>query len=442
MAKHKKRNRTSARDRPVSLSQRQGAASSLGDGAFARKGAGAPMNSTRSVMLCSQDAWNVLCCDGYKPLTECAEVKMCINAYARAVASMTIHLMQNVKNGDVRIRNGLSRKVDISPAPHMGRTNFMFLIVRQMMERGNMLVYPEYRSGYLEWLRPLKPSRVQMVDEEDGFHVLYNGRMLTEDELLNFVYNPDPDRPWCGLGITVDVGEMVKAIRQAGSTRQALLESPAPSVIVKVSEVAQDLQTPEGRDKLTRKYLQNNRNGEPWIIPGEAMEVTTVKPLSIADLAIKDNLELDKRAVAAMLGIPAFMVGVGAYNDVEYKNFVAAKLPFVTEIIEQELNRGLLIADDLHFRLNKRSLMAYSIGDLTALGQAMVDRMALRRNEWRDMLDLPPDDEMEDLLALENYLPEDRLGDQKKLNPKGGGTDGKATDPSDAPADESAAEGG
>lgn len=418
MAKHKKRNRTSARDRPI---QQQ-----------------------RSVMLCSQDAWNVLCCDGYKPLTECAEVKMCINAYARAVASMTIHLMQNVKNGDVRIRNGLSRKVDISPAPHMGRTNFMFLIVRQMMERGNMLVYPEYRGGYLEWLRPLKPSRAQMVDEEDGFHVLYNGRALQEDELLNFVYNPDPDKPWRGQGITVDVGEMVKSLRQTGSTRQALLESPAPSVIVKVSELAEELQTPEGKDKLTRKYLQNNRNGEPWIIPGEAMEVTTVKPLSIADLAIKDNLELDKRAVAAMIGIPAFMVGVGAYNDVEYKNFIAAKLPFVTEIIEQELNRGLLIADDLHFRLNKRSLMAYSIGDLTSLGQAMVDRMALRRNEWRDMLDLPPDDEMEDLLALENYIPEDRLGDQKKLNPtkEGGEDSGKETDPTDTPDDESAAEGG
>ena len=46
--------------------------------------------------------------------------------------------------------------------------------------------------------------------------------------------------------------------------------------------------------------------------------------------------------------------------------------------------------------------------------------MALRRNEWRSWLNLPPDEEMQDLLALENYLPEDRLGDQKKLNPKEG----------------------
>ena len=51
----------------------------------------------------------------------------------------------------------------------------------------------------------------------------------------------------------------------------------------------------------------------------------------------------------------------------------------------------------------------------------MVDRMAMRRNEWRDWVGLPPDEDMSDLLALENYIPADRVGDQKKLN--GGGED-------------------
>jgi hypothetical protein len=45
----------------------------------------------------------------------------------------------------------------------------------------------------------------------------------------------------------------------------------------------------------------------------------------------------------------------------------------------------------------------------------MVDRMAMRRNEWRDWMGLEPDEEMDELLALENYIPADRLGDQKKL---------------------------
>ena len=45
--------------------------------------------------------------------------------------------------------------------------------------------------------------------------------------------------------------------------------------------------------------------------------------------------------------------------------------------------------------------------------------MAMRRNELRDWIGLEPDDEMDELLALENYIPASKLGDQKKLN-KGG----------------------
>ena len=409
MAKHKKRTRTPNRDPTNSLSQ-------------------------RAVMLCSQDAWTVLCQDGYKPLAECSEVKMCINAYARAVATMTIHLMQNVRNGDVRIRNELSRKVDITPAPNIGRTNLMYMVVRQMMETGNMILFPEYRNGYLEWLRPLPPSQRQLVEDGDSYCVQYNGRRLYPDEVVNFTYNPDPERPWLGLGVTVDVGDMVKALRKANGTRQSLLESPAPSIIVKVTDLAEDFKRPDAQDKMADKYLQNAKDGKPWFIPGEALDVTTVQPLSLNDLAIKDNLELDKRAVAAMLGIPAYMVGVGAYNEKENNNFVATKLPFITQIIEQELTGKLIISHDMHFRMNKRSLMSYALADLTTMGKEMTDRMALRRNEWRELMGFPPDDEMDELLALENYIPADRLGDQKKL--KGGANDGKKTDPPDDGADD------
>ena len=54
--------------------------------------------------------------------------------------------------------------------------------------------------------------------------------------------------------------------------------------------------------------------------------------------------------------------------------------------------------------------------------------MAMRRNELRDWLGLPPDAEMDELLALENYIPADRLGDQEKLKGGESGDDKGETD--------------
>ena len=90
-------------------------------------------------------------------------------------------------------------------------------------------------------------------------------------------------------------------------------------------------------------------------------------------------------------------------------------------ILEQELTNKLLISDQMYWKFNARSLYNYSITDLINAGKEMVDRMAMRRNEWRDWLGMSPDPEMDELLALENYIPADRLGDQKKL--EGGESD-------------------
>lgn len=92
----------------------------------------------------------------------------------------------------------------------------------------------------------------------------------------------------------------------------------------------------------------------------------------------------------------------------------------VAKSIEQELTRKLLFSPDLYWRFNNRSLLSYDIGELVTAGSEMVDRMALRRNEWRDWIGLPPDEDMDELLALENYIPADRLGDQAKLTGGGG----------------------
>lgn len=167
------------------------------------------------------------------------------------------------------------------------------------------------------------------------------------------------------------------------------------------------------------RFVDSNDRGVPWIIPAETMELQQIKPLTVSDLAIKENLELDIKRIAGIYRVPAFMVGVGDFNRDEYDNFITTTVMSIAQVIEQELTRKLLYSPDYHITFNPRSLHSYSITELVSAGKELVDRMAMRRNEWRDWLGLSPDEDMEELLALENYIPADRLGDQKKLKGEG-----------------------
>lgn len=373
------------------------------------------------IALTSPDAWKILCTDGYRPIMKCPEVQMCINVYADLISSMTLRLMRNTENGDIRVKNELSRLLDINPNRYMTHMTFFQTIVRALMENGNQITYPSYRAGgFLTSLKPLEPMQTSIVPiGTEDYVVNYAGRMLQPDEVLHFILNPDPDQPFVGKGYQASLRDIVRSLRQANATRKALQESPAPSIIVKVDGLTEEFRSPEGRAKLGAQFIDASENGRPWFIPAEAFSVDQVKPLNMTDLAIKDSLELDKRSIAAIFGIPAFLVGVGEFKLEEYQLFVTTRLMAVARIIEQTMTKGLLWSEDLYLSFNPRSLYNYSLNDLVNVGKEMVDRMAMRRNEWRDWMGLPPDPDMDELLALENYVPADRLGDQKKLN--GGG---------------------
>ena len=368
--------------------------------------------------LCSPDAFETLTCQGYTSLAHNPEIAAGVDTIARLIGSMTIQLMENQPDGDVRVKNELSRKIDIDPNSYTTREQFIHWIVRTLYleGNGNAVVWPNTRAGIIRDLNPIPPAFVSFIPDGWGYKVVIDGKEYSPDKVLHFVLNPSSYYPWMGAGYRVSLADVANNLKQAAATQKGFMSSKwKPSIIVKVDALADEFAGPEGRKKLLDDYVTTGEAGEPWLIPADQFSVEQVRPLTLSDLALDAMVTLDKRTVAAVLGIPPFVLGVGDFNRDQWNNFVNTTIMPLARSIEQEMTKKLLLNPNWFFRFNSWSLYSYSITELVSAGAEMVDRIALRRNEWRSWLNLPPDPEMNDLLALENYIPSDRLGDQGKL---------------------------
>lgn len=371
------------------------------------------------VWVTNTDGWDSLKCQGYTSLADSPEVLTAVNTIARLVGAMTIHLMENTERGDVRVHNALSELVDIRPNRYMTRANLMQWLVRTLylQGRGNAVILPRTERGVLRELVPVPASYVSFIPK--GFwdyEISIGGTTFQPEQVLHFALNPDNYFPWRGSGYTLALSDVANNLKQAAATEKGFMSSKwKPSIIVKVDAFDENLKTPEGKRNVLESYVQSAEAGEPWLVPSDQFDVKEVRPLTLSDLALADFVKLDKQTVATILGVPPFVLGIGDFKREEWNNFISTTIMPLAQLVEQVYTRGLVTVKNQFFRCNPRSLHNYSMDELVKAGAEMVDRMALRRNEWRDWMGLPPDPDMDELLALENYIPADRLGDQKKL---------------------------
>ena len=238
--------------------------------------------------------------DSYVPLARNPDVIAAVNKIADMVSNMTIHLMENTDKGDIRVKDGLARKIDVNPCENMTRKTWIFKIVRDLLlfGDGNSVLHVEYDpvNDYILNLRPFSMSEVSFKSDDVGYVVNYRGIDYNPSEVVHFVINPDPDNPFVGTGYRLALRDIVRNLNLATQIKKGFMNGKnVPSLIVKVDSSSGELGTQEGRDQVAKKYLSTSQAGEPWIIPDALLEVEQVKPLSLKDIAINESVEIDKK---------------------------------------------------------------------------------------------------------------------------------------------------
>ena len=377
----------------------------------------------RSVVFAPGSLFDEICISGYTPLDKIPEVVACARKIAALIGSATIHLMANTEDGDERIVNELSRLIDIEPMPNMTRSTWMEGIIMTMLlyGKGNAIVQPHTWNGYFQSLEPISAERVsfEAIGYRD-YRVMIDGTDRNPANLLHFVYNPNKSYLWKGDGVTVALKDVLDNIVQARTTEKAFMSSEyKPSVIIRIDSMIEAFSTPEGRQKIIDDYMKPAKEGEPWLVPAEQFDVQQVKPLTLSDLAISDSVSLDKKMIASMFGVPAWVAGVGEYNKDEWNVFIQTTIMAIAKAVAAEMTKKLILNPKWYLSFNVWSLMDYDLKTVSDVLLQGSDRGFVNGDEWRDRVHMNPAG-LKEYRVLENYIPWDMAGAQKKLIQGGG----------------------
>lgn len=375
---------------------------------------------------CSVGYWlssSPSCCPtGYHRLLDCPEVQAAIDHYAAVVGNATIYLMENTPDGDRRVRDRLSRKIDVDPWACGTRKDWVAWIVSTLLGEGdgNAFVLPHYTAdGLLRDLEPMPGAVARSMEDGRGYQIRWGDATLPPDSVIHFRLFPDPIRPWLGRGYRATAQQLANNLGGLAQLEETLSAPDyKPPMVIYVDSTA-DIISDKEREAFRRKYLENVERGQPWILPEGFLRMDQIRPLSLTDLAVKDTVELNKTALASLMGLPPFLLGVGGYNREEYNGWIRERVLPICNGITQALTRALIESEKRYFVMPEKRLYAYTPMEMVTMGLSMADRGFACGDEVREMAMMDPAG-LTEFRALENYIPYDMAALQQKLTQGGG----------------------
>lgn len=186
-----------------------------------------PVEKPKVAYVLGSDFEN-LCAGEYTSLDKCPDIMTACRAYAELIGSMTIYLMANTKNGDVRITNALSRQIDIEPEINMVRSQWMEAIIMNLFlyGKGNSVVVPHTWDGLLRSLEPIAADRVSFASEgmsRREYKILIDGKPRDPANVLHFTLNPDKYYLWKGKGLDISLKDLANNLKQASATERGFM---------------------------------------------------------------------------------------------------------------------------------------------------------------------------------------------------------------------------
>jgi HK97 family phage portal protein len=350
-------------------------------------------------------SFRTLAKEGYK---KNSAVFACVQALAFGFSEPPAHLY---RDGVPDHSHPLSRLL-ASPNPDMSLEVLLQFVVTYASIGGNCYLLKTHNAaGQVTELWPLHDGQMEPVPGGDrliSHYRLINAEGQTKDnipreDVIHFIWAPDPLQPWRGMGALVPVAREVDLDSEMTAYTFSLLKNnavPPLALVVPPGEILEQFQIDRMKTQWTDEYGGENR-GKPAVLEG-GMDVKQLS-FDINKLAADAMRNIPESRISAAFRVPAVvaMLWVGM-QQMTYNN-VGGMMRYFTEQTLTPLWRRfagtltLALAED--FGLGEGEVVLFETSKVVALQQRTleigehVDRQVrngvMMRNEAREALSLP-----------------------------------------------------